>query len=62
MESLVRVFLFYQENPAFTGVSLISACPTLDSVEDISVFHSAKAIFCAPSNDSGIEGLYRETI
>src|ERR1700753_188619 len=45
-----------------TRVPLISACPTLDSVKDISVFHSTKAIFCTPSNDSGIEGLYRETI
>ena len=40
----------------------LPACPSLESVEDISIFHSAKAIFCAPSNDSGIEGLYRETI
>ena len=28
----------------------------------ISVFHSATAVFCAPSNPSGIGGLYRETI
>ena len=40
----------------------LPACPSLESVEDISIFHSAKAIFCAPSNNSGIEGLYRETI
>ena len=60
--SLVRIFLFYQQNPSFTGTPSISACPTVELVEDISVFHSAKAVFCAPSNPSGIGGLYRETI
>jgi hypothetical protein len=54
--------LFYQENPAFAGTPSISACPTLDAVQEISVFHSAKATFRAPSNSSGIEGYYRETI
>ena len=62
LEALVRVFLFYQENPAFNGTPPISACPTTEGVQDISVFHSAKAIFSAPSNNSGVEGLYRETI
>ena len=62
LEALVRVFLFYQENPAFVGTPPIFACPTTEAVQDISVFHSAKAIFCAPSNNSGIEGLYRKTI
>ena len=59
---LVRNFLFYQENPDFIGTPSIVACPTTEAIHDISVFHSAKAIFCAPSNNSGIEGLYHETI
>ena len=59
---LIRVFLFYQQNPAFAGTPSISACPSIESIEDISVFHSAKAVFCAPSNLSGIGGLYREMI
>ena len=62
LEELVRVFLFYQQNPAFTGTPPISACPTVELIEDISVYHSAKAVFCAPSNPSGTGGLYRETI
>jgi hypothetical protein len=61
-ENLVRRFLFYQKNPAFVGTPPISACPPVDSVEDISVFHSARAVFCAPNNPSGTGGLYRETI
>ena len=40
----------------------ISACPAVELVDNISVFHSAKAVFCAPSNPSGIGGLYRETV
>ena len=62
LEDLVRQFLFYQQNPAFTGSPPLSACPTTELIEDISVFHSAKAVFCAPSGASGIGGLYRETI
>ena len=62
LEELVWIFLFYQQNPNFTGTPPISACPTTKDIEDISVFHSVKAIFCAPSNPSGIGGLYREMI
>jgi len=62
LEELVRIFLFYQQNPTSAGTPPITSCPTIESVEDISVFHSARAIFCAPSNPSGIGGLYRETI
>ena len=40
----------------------ITSCLTIKSAEDISVFHSTRAIFSAPSNPSGIGGLYRETI
>ncbi|KAF9780987.1 hypothetical protein BJ322DRAFT_1112381 [Thelephora terrestris] len=56
------LFLFYQEGPAFAGVPSISACPTFNAVQEISVFHSAKATFHALSNSSGVEGYYRETI
>jgi hypothetical protein len=62
LEELVRIFLFYQKNPAFTGTPPISACPTVEDIEDISVFHSAKATFYTPNNPSGIGGPYRETI
>ena len=62
LEELVRVFLFYQQNPDHPRTPPISVCPSAESVEDISVFHSAKAVFCAPSNPSGTGGLYRETI
>lgn len=54
--------MFYQQNPAFAGTPSISDCPTIELIEDISVYHSAKAVFRAPSNPSGIGGLYRETI
>ena len=56
--SLVWIFLFYQQNPSFTGTPSISACPTVELIEDISVFHSANAVFCTPSNPFSIGGLY----
>ena len=62
LEDLVRRFLFYQQNPTFTGTPPISACPALESVDDISVFHSAKAVFRAPGNPSSIGGPNREII
>jgi hypothetical protein len=63
LEDLVRTFLFYQQNPTFIGTPpSTSARPTIEGVEGISVFHSAKAIFHAPNISSGTEGLYRETI
>jgi hypothetical protein len=62
LDDLVRVFLFYQQHPAFVGTPPLHLCPTTENVEKISVFHSATAVFCAPSNPSGIGGLYRETI
>jgi hypothetical protein len=62
LDDLVRTFLFYQQHPTFVGTPPLSSCPTTENVEKISVFHSATAVFCAPSNSSGIGGLYRETI
>lgn len=62
LDDLVRRFLFYQQQPSFTGIPPLPLCPTTEHAENISVFHSATAIFCAPSNPSGIGGLYRETI
>ncbi|KAF9783363.1 hypothetical protein BJ322DRAFT_1212129 [Thelephora terrestris] len=62
LEALVRIFLFYHQNPNSAGAPSVSACPSIDSIEDISVFHSAKAVFCAPSNSPGVGGLYREMI
>ena len=62
LDDLVRRFLFYEENPTSTETPSPALCPTTENVEKISVFHSATAVFCAPSNPSGIGGLYRETI
>jgi hypothetical protein len=62
LDHLVRRFLFYEQNPTFEGIPPLSLCPTTSDVEKISVYHSAIAVFCAPSNPSGIGGLYRETI
>ena len=62
LEELVWVFLYYQQNPDHPRTPPISVCPSAKSVEDISVFHSAKAVFCAPSNPSGTGGLYHKTI
>lgn len=46
----------------FDGTPPLSHCPVTSNVKNIHVFHSATATFCAPSNTSGIGGLYRETI
>ena len=47
---------------AADGTPDLLRCPTTDHATKIHVFHSATATFCAPSNPSGIGGLYRETI
>ena len=62
LDDLVRRFLFYDQNPTFVGVPPLSLCPTTDNAVKISVYHSATAVFCAPSDPSGIGGLHRETI
>ncbi|KAF9790606.1 hypothetical protein BJ322DRAFT_1104263 [Thelephora terrestris] len=62
LNELVQRFLFYEKNPTFTGPPPLHLCPTTEHIEKISVFHSATATFCAPSNPSGPGGLYRETI
>lgn len=62
LDDLIRKFLFYQQNPTSTTTPALSLCPTTEVVEKISVFHSATAVFCAPSGMSGTGGLYRETI
>jgi hypothetical protein len=62
LEDLVRQFLFFHQNPTSTEAPPISTCPSVEGVECISVFHSAKAVFYEPSNPTGVGGLYRETI
>ena len=61
---LTRRFLFYQLNPASAiepdQLTLI-ACPMIWDAK-VSVYHSATAIFRAPSNPSGPGGMYREVI
>ena len=61
-DDLVRRFLFYEQYPTFIGIPPLPLCPTTTNIMNISVFHSATATFCAPSNPSGVGGLYRETI
>jgi hypothetical protein len=62
LDDLVRLFLFFDQNPAFDGSPPLSLCPTTNDAKNISVYHSAIAVFCAPSNPSGVGSLYRETI
>jgi hypothetical protein len=62
LEDLVRRFLFYDQNPTFLGIPPLALCPTTHNVKKLAVYHSATAVFCAPSNPSGIGSLYRETI
>ena len=51
-----------EQHPMFIGSLLLTLCPTTDNIVGISVFHSETAIFCVPSNPSGIGGLYQKTI
>ena len=63
LEDLVCEFLFYQVNPQETPLPPISSIRWMTAgVTRLSVFHSAYAVFCAPSNPSGVGGMYRETI
>ena len=61
---LTRCFLFYQLNPASEiepDQLALAACPMIWDPK-VSVYHSATAIFRAPSNPSGPGGMYREVI
>jgi len=64
LPDLARRFLFYQLHPdsdVEPDTLPLEQCPVLwDS--RVSVFHSATAIFRAPSNPSGPGGMYREVI
>ena len=60
---LVRQFLYTQFHPEFDGSPSdipLHLCPAVRS--KISVYHSATAVFCAPSDPSGINGMYRKMI
>ena len=60
---LVCEFLFYQENSHETPPPPIPSIRwMIAGVAFVSVLHSAYAVFCAPTNPSGIGGMYRETI
>ena len=60
---LVCEFLFYQLNPQETPLPAIPSIRwMIADVARLSVFHSARAVFCAPSNTSGTGGMYCETI
>ena len=62
--NLTHRFLFYQLNPTSTiepDHLTLAACPMIWDLK-VSVFHSATAIFRAPSNPSGPGGMYHEVI
>lgn len=40
----------------------LNDCPEVWDAAKIAVYHSARAIFCAPSNPCGVGGMYREII
>jgi hypothetical protein len=61
---LTRKFLFYQLNPTSLTEPdqlALTDCPMIWESK-VSVYHSATAIFRAPSNPSGPGGMYREVI
>ena len=63
LDNLVCLFLFYDQNPTFAGVLPPPLLwPTMDNTTKISVYHSATATFCTPSDPSGISGLHHKTI
>ena len=63
LHELVRCFLYAQRNPT-SKVSEhevdISCCPIYS--DEVQVFHSAVACFYAPSDLSGVNGMYRQRI
>ena len=65
LPELVCRFLYLQDN-LDTNQDVedipLAECPYLFDVTDVSVFHSAQATFFAPSNYSGVHGMYREII
>ena len=65
LPELVWRFLYLQDNPNndqdVEDIPL-AKCPYLFNITNVSVFHSAQATFFAPSNPSGVCGMYRETI
>jgi len=65
LPALVRHFLYSQQNFDSTldpSEIPLESCPELWGTSRLSVVHSATATFCAPSNPSGIGGMYREII
>jgi hypothetical protein len=40
----------------------IDQCPEIWNAKRISVFHSTRAVFCAPSDPSGVGSMYRQVI
>lgn len=65
LSDLLRRFLYCQEHPEDDydpGTLDLNQCPSISQATNISVFHSARVIFCAPSNPCGTGGMYREVI
>ena len=63
LADLVRQFLYFQRNPDDPNAEVsLEHCPELWDAHCIAVFHLARATFCAPSNLSGVGGMYQELI
>ena len=60
LPDLVRQYL--DADASDTDLPSTSPQSTCPYAEHLKVFHSARAIFCAPSNPSAITGMYHETI
>lgn len=61
----MRKFLHIQQNPGDDTDPAdldVLTCPPVHAATHIDVFHSARAVFCAPSNPCGVGGMYREVI
>ncbi|KAF8814419.1 hypothetical protein BYT27DRAFT_7219856 [Phlegmacium glaucopus] len=65
LEEYIRQFLFDQQNPDsdIFGMDIgLDECPKIPSTLRINIFHSAIAIYHAPSDLSGTGGMHREYI
>ena len=67
LPDLIQQYLTQQTTPNTQDPTTAPHLPeitreTVSRAEHVKVFHSARAIFCAPSNPSSISGMYHETI
>ena len=65
LEEHIRRFLYDQENPNSDVFGMdveLDACPHISSTLRVEIYHSAAALYHAPSDLSGIGGMHREYI